>query len=87
MQNTALYDIFTPLLETYLIKKAGIVCYKLRQCNPRSGLYLTHAQNHITLAVAAMDNCFSLIGSESLFNTIGKNKSLTKNFSLSFRVL
>ena len=40
----------------------------------RPGLYLTHAQNHITWAVAAMDSCFALIGAESLFNTIGKNK-------------
>ena len=30
MQNTALYDIFTPLLETSLNEKAGIVRYKLR---------------------------------------------------------
>ena len=28
MQNTALYDIFTPSLETYLSKKADIVRYK-----------------------------------------------------------
>ena len=29
---------------------------------PRPGQYLTHAHNHITGAVAAMDNCFALIG-------------------------
>ena len=30
--------------------------------NPRPGQYLTHAHSHITLAVAAMDSCFALIG-------------------------
>ena len=29
--------------------------------NPRSGQYLTHAHNHITRAVAAMDSCFGLV--------------------------
>ena len=29
---------------------------------PRYGQYLTHAYNHITRAVAAMDSCFALIG-------------------------
>ena len=29
---------------------------------PTAGQYLTHAHNHITQAVAAMDGCFTLIG-------------------------
>ena len=29
---------------------------------PRYGQYLTHAHNHITRAVAAMDSCFPLVG-------------------------
>ena len=29
--------------------------------NPRPGQYLTHAQSHITRAVAAMDSCFGLV--------------------------
>ena len=29
---------------------------------PRPGQYLTHAQSHITRAVAAIDSCFALIG-------------------------
>ena len=28
---------------------------------PRYAQYLTHAHNHIALAVAAMDNCFALV--------------------------
>ena len=31
---------------------------------PPYGKYLTHAHNQITLAVAAMDSCFSLIGAK-----------------------
>ena len=29
---------------------------------PRYDQYLTHAHNHITRAVAAMDSCFALVG-------------------------
>ena len=29
---------------------------------PRYGQYLTHAHNHITRAMAAMDSCFALVG-------------------------
>ena len=29
---------------------------------PRCGQYLTHAHNHITRVVAAMDSCFALVG-------------------------
>ena len=33
-----------------------------RQWTPRYGQYLTHAHNHITTLVAAIDSCFALIG-------------------------
>ena len=54
--------------------------------NPTHGLACT-SRMRTTRAVVTMDTCFALIGAESLFNTIGKNKSLTKNFSLSFRYI
>ena len=37
-------------------------CTEAHVPTPRYGQYLTHAHNHITQAVAAMDSCFALIG-------------------------
>ena len=34
----------------------------MHQPKRQSGQYLTHAHSHITLAVAAMDGCFTLTG-------------------------
>ena len=38
---------------------------------PRYGHYLTHALNHITRAVAAMDSFFALIGAHQHGTTVG----------------
>ena len=39
-----------------------INCTEAHVPTPRYGQYLTHAHNHITTAVAAMDSCFALLG-------------------------
>ena len=44
-----------PSVNTNLSTKAQIL-------TPRYGQYLTHVHNHITLAGAAMDSCFAVIG-------------------------
>ena len=38
------------------------LCTQAHVPTPRYGQYLTHAHNHIILAVVAMDSCFALIG-------------------------
>ena len=38
---------------------------------PRYGQYLTHAHNHITRAVAAMESYFVLIGAHQLGIAVG----------------
>ena len=42
---------------------------------PRYGQYLTHAHNHITRVVAAMDSCFALVGAHQHGIAVG---SMTK---------
>ena len=38
------------------------ICTEAHVPTPQYGQYLTHAHNHITWAVAAMDSCFALTG-------------------------
>ena len=49
LESTSLPSIPTDSIEAHLP-------------NPGYGQYLTHVHNHITLAVAAMDSCFALVG-------------------------
>ena len=45
---------------------------------PWYGHYLTHAHNHITPAVAAMDSCFALIGAHQHGITLGSVNRRTR---------
>ena len=44
---------------------------------PRYGQYLTHAHNHITRAVAAMDSCFALVGAHQHGIAVGSMSKIT----------
>ena len=47
------------------------LCTEAHVPTPRYGQYLTHAHNHITPAVAAMDSCFALFGAYQRGITVG----------------
>ena len=55
-----LKKIFCPRLK--VLRAKLIISTGAHVLTPPYGKYLTHAHNQITLAVAAMDSCFSLIG-------------------------
>ena len=44
------------------LETISINCTEAFVPTPKYGQYLTHAHNHITPAVAAMDSCFALLG-------------------------
>ena len=52
--------LFCPRLK--VLRAKLIISTGAHVLTPPYGKYLTHAHNQITLAVAAMDSCFSLIG-------------------------
>ena len=62
-----------PSLHAVIILK---LCTEAHAPAPRYGQYLTHAHNHITLAMTAMDSCVTLIGAHqhciALGSTSGK---------------
>ena len=47
------------------------LCTEAHVPTPRYGQYLTHAHNHITPAVVAMDSCFALFGAHQRGITVG----------------
>ena len=44
---------------------------------PRYGQYLTHAHNHITRAVAAMDSCYAFVGAHHHGIAVGSMSRIT----------
>ena len=46
-------------------------CTEAHVPTPGLGHYLTHAHNHITRAVAAMDSCFALVGANQHVVAVG----------------
>ena len=47
------------------------ICTEAHVPTPQYGQYLTHAHNHITRAVAAMESYFVLIGAHQLGIAVG----------------
>ena len=60
----------------------GILGLKHTLPTPRYGQYLTHAHNHITEAVAAMDSCFALIGAQHHGSRWVKNPLLQRRVQI-----
>ena len=48
----------------------------------RYGQYLTHAHNHITRAVAAMDSCFALVGAHQHGIAVGSMSRITARIKM-----
>ena len=63
-----------PSLHTVIISK---LCTEAHVPAPRYGQYLTHAHNHITLAMTAMDSCFTLIGAHQHCIALGSMRGET----------
>ena len=53
------------------------LCTEAHVPAPRYGQYLTHAHNHITLAMTAMDSCFTLIGAHQHCIALGSMRGET----------
>ena len=61
-------------------------CTEAHVPTPRYGQYLTHAHNHITPAVAAMDSCFALVGAHQHGIAVGSMRGGFKDPLLPRRV-